>query len=47
MFFVFRNNRISYVNALEEARKEDDEASFYRFMFGQYEKFLNSEIKNL
>lgn len=44
---VFSQDRIRYINALEQARKEEDIEPFYNFMFGQYAKFLNQEIKAL
>jgi len=43
-FFVFKENRIAYINALEKARNKEDETVFYDFMFKQYEKFLKTEI---
>lgn len=44
VFFVFKGNRIAYINALEKARNKEDKTIFYDFMFKQYEKFLKKEI---
>ena len=45
--FVFKENRIAYIQALEKAREHEDEAIFYKFMFRQYEKFLKKEISQI
>ena len=45
IFFVYKSNRISYIQALEKARETDNLQYFYNFMFGQYIKFLEKEIK--
>jgi len=44
---VFKQDRIKYVEALESARNKENIAIFYRFMYGQYGKFLKSEIVQL
>jgi Fic family protein len=44
---VFKQDRIKYVEALESARSKEDIAIFYRFMYGQYGKFLKAEIEQL
>jgi Fic family protein len=45
IFHVYKSNRISYIQALERARDTDNLAVFYDFMFKQYKKFLEKEIK--
>jgi len=45
IFYVYKNNRISYIQALEKARETDNLQHFYSFMFRQYIKFLAKEIK--
>ncbi len=44
---VFKQDRIKYVEALENARNKEDITTFYRFMYDQYGKFLKSEIEQL
>ena len=44
IFYVFKSNRISYIQALEKARNTDNVAVFYNFMYRQYEKFLKKEM---
>jgi len=44
---VFKQDRIKYVTALENARTKDDITLFYKFMYNQYEKFLKTEINLL
>jgi hypothetical protein len=46
VFYVYKSSRISYIQALEKARETDNLQPFYSFMFGQYKKFLEKEIKN-
>ena len=46
IFYVFKSNRISYIQALEKARDKNNLQHFYNFMFGQYKKFLAKEIKS-
>lgn len=41
---VYKNDKISYFEALEKTRIEDDIQLFYEFMFEQYSKFLKIEI---
>jgi Fic family protein len=45
IFYVYKSNRISYILALEKARETDNMAIFYDFMFKQYKKFLEKEIR--
>ncbi|MDR2130882.1 MAG: Fic family protein [Odoribacteraceae bacterium] len=45
IFYVYKSNRIAYIQALEKARETDNIRPFYSFMFGQYKKFLEKEIK--
>ncbi|MDR0738014.1 MAG: Fic family protein [Prevotellaceae bacterium] len=45
VFYVYKSSRISYIQALEKARETDNLQPFYNFMFGQYKKFLEKEIK--
>jgi Fic family protein len=47
IFFVFKGNRISYIQALERARETENLQVFYDFMFRQYQKFLETEIKKV
>ncbi len=44
---VYKQDRAKYISALENARSQDDIVVFYNFMYGQYAKFLKSEIKFL
>jgi len=44
---VFKQDRIKYVEALESARNKENIDVFYQFMYGQYSKFLKSEILQL
>jgi Fic family protein len=44
---VFKSDRISYINALEATRKTEKLATFFRFMYNQYAKFLKSEIAEM
>jgi len=46
IFYVFRSSRISYIQALERARETENSAVFYNFMYRQYQKFLEKELKN-
>jgi hypothetical protein len=43
--YVYKSDRISYIQALERARETENIAVFYDFMFKQYKKFLKKEIK--
>ncbi|MDR0613830.1 MAG: Fic family protein [Dysgonamonadaceae bacterium] len=47
IFHVYKSSRISYIQALEKARATDKVAVFYDFMFKQYRKFLEKEIKTV
>ncbi|MDR0766002.1 MAG: Fic family protein [Odoribacteraceae bacterium] len=47
VFHVYRSNRVSYIQALEKARETDNTSVFYDFMFKQYKKFLEKEIKSI
>jgi Fic family protein len=44
VFYVYKSNRISYIQALEKARETDNIQHFYSFMFRQYKKFLEKDI---
>jgi len=43
--YVFKSSRISYIQALERARETDTPAVFYNFMYRQYRKFIEKELK--
>ncbi|MCL1933740.1 MAG: Fic family protein [Candidatus Azobacteroides sp.] len=45
IFYVFKSSRISYIQALERARNTDNPPVFYNFMYRQYQKFLEKELK--
>lgn len=47
MSVVFVSDRFQHLEALEQARREEDLAPFYDFMMGQYGKFLAWEIAEL
>jgi len=48
VFYVFKSNRISYIQALERARETGNNAVFYNFMYRQYQKFIEKEeLKNI
>ena len=44
IFYVFKSNSISYIQALERARETEDPAVFYSFMYRQYQKFIEKEL---
>jgi Fic family protein len=46
IFYVFKSSRISYIHALERTRETDNNAVFYKFMYRQYQKFIEKELKN-
>jgi Fic family protein len=46
IFYVYKSSRIPYIQALEKARETDKATVFYKFMFKQYKKFLEKEIKS-
>jgi len=43
--YVFKSSRISYIQALERARETNNSAIFYNFMYRQYQKFIEKELK--
>jgi Fic family protein len=45
VFYVFKSSRISYIQALERARETDSPAVFYNFMYRQYQKFIEKELR--
>ncbi|MDR2206922.1 MAG: Fic family protein [Flavobacteriaceae bacterium] len=45
IFYVFKSSRISYIQALERARETGNPAVFYNFMYRQYQKFIEKELK--
>ncbi|MDR0368902.1 MAG: Fic family protein [Bacteroidales bacterium] len=45
VFYVYKSNRIPYIQALEKARETENVQHFYNFMFSQYKRFLKREIK--
>jgi Fic family protein len=45
IFYVHKHSRISYIQALERAREANKVSVFHDFMFRQYKKFLEKEIK--
>jgi Fic family protein len=47
IFYVFKSSRISYIQALERARETDTPAVFYNFMYRQYRKFIEKELKTV
>ena len=47
IFYVFKSSRISYIQALERAREIDNPAVFYNFMYRQYQKFIEKELKTV
>ena len=47
VFYVYKSSRISYIQALEKSRETDNMQYFYNFMFGQYKKFLEKEMKTV
>lgn len=46
IFYVFKSSRIAYIQALERARETDNPAVFYNFMYRQYQRFIEKELKN-
>jgi Fic family protein len=46
IFYVFKSSRISYIQALEKARTTDNISVCYDFMYKQYQKFLEKDLKN-
>jgi Fic family protein len=47
MMFVFKADRLQYIDALYQAQEREDITPFYEFMVKQSIKFLKHEIKNL
>jgi len=47
IFYVFKSHRISYIQALEKTRNSNNTKYFYDFMFKQYKKFIEKEIKSI
>jgi Fic family protein len=45
IFYVFKSSRIVYIQALEKARAADDITVFHDFMYRQYQKFLERDLK--
>jgi Fic family protein len=45
IFYVFKSSRISYIQALEKARTTNNITGFYDFMYRQYQKFLEKDLK--
>jgi len=47
IFYVFKNSRIPYIQALERARETDNSVVFYNFMYRQYLKFIEKGLKTV
>ena len=47
VFYVFKSSRISYIQALERARETGNNGVFYKFMYRQYQKFIEVSRVNL
>jgi Fic family protein len=47
IFFVYKSSRLSYIQAIEKTRETDNKMFFYDFMYRQYRKFLETEIKKI
>jgi hypothetical protein len=47
IFYVFKSSRIPYIQALEKARTTDDITVFYDFMYKQYQKSLEKDLKTI
>ncbi|MDR2679777.1 MAG: Fic family protein [Tannerella sp.] len=45
VFYVFRSSRTSYIQALEKARTAGNIACFNDFMYRQYQKFLEKDLR--
>jgi Fic family protein len=43
IFYVFKNSKTSYIRALERAGETENPAVFYKFMYRQYQKFIEKE----
>lgn len=46
MSVVFKEDKLDYIQALEDSRSKEDLTPFRDFMTNQYIKFLNQEIQN-
>jgi len=47
IFYVFKSSRISYIQSLERTRETGNNAIFYKFMYRQYKKIIEKELKIL
>jgi len=47
VFYVFKSSRLPYIAALERARETENPDVFYNFMYKQYQKFIEKEMKFL
>jgi len=47
IFYVFKSSRIAYIQGLERARETDNPVVFYNFMYKQYRKFIEKELKKV
>ena len=47
IFYVFKSSRISYIQVLEKTRTTDNITLFNDFMYRQYQKFIEKEIKTV
>jgi Fic family protein len=47
IFYVSKCSRISYIQALEKTRNTNNIKYFYDFMFRQYKKFIDKEMKSI
>ncbi|MCL2097429.1 MAG: Fic family protein [Bacteroidales bacterium] len=47
IFYVFKGSRISYIKSLERARETENPTVFYDFMYRQYKKFIEKELKTV
>lgn len=46
MAIVFKEDKVDYIQSLEDSRNKEDLTPFRNFMNGQYIKFLSQEIQN-
>jgi Fic family protein len=46
MLFVFKADRLRYIDSLYAAQENEEITPFYEFMFKQYIKFLKKEIRD-
>ncbi|MDR1119974.1 MAG: Fic family protein [Dysgonamonadaceae bacterium] len=47
IFYVFKSSRIPYIQALEKARTANNITVFNDFMYRQYQKFLEKDLKTI